>query len=282
MLNARGGIECDLTVTRLEEDRYLLVTGTASGAHDLAWLRSNHRDARVEIRDVTSSLGCLGVWGPASRAILGALSTDDLSNDAFPFMRARRIVVEDVPCLALRVTYVGELGWELYPATEFAARLCDVLLEAGAPHGLIPGGYRAIDSLRIEKGYRAWGTDITPEDDPFAAGLGFAVRTSGRFLGAEALDAAGRPQRILSCLVLEDARLMVLGNEPVFSGEDVVARVTSGGVGYALDASIAYASLPAELSAPGTALAIRVFDRRVPAVVRAAPLWDPAGDRIRA
>ena len=282
MLNARGGIECDLTVTRLEEDRYLLVTGTASGAHDLAWLRSNHRDERVEIRDVTSSLGCLGVWGPASRAIIGALSSDDFSNDAFPFMRARRIVVEDVPCLALRVTYVGELGWELYPPTEFAARLCDVLLEAGAPHGMIPGGYRAIDSLRIEKGYRAWGTDLTPEDDPFAAELGFAVRKSGGFLGAEALDAARRPERLLSCLVLEDARLMVFGNEPVFSGEDVVARVTSGGIGYALDASIAYASLPAELAAPGTELAIRVFDRRVPAVVRSAPLWDPAGDRIRA
>jgi glycine cleavage system aminomethyltransferase T/glycine/D-amino acid oxidase-like deaminating enzyme len=282
LLNARGGIECDLTVTRLDEDRYLLVTGTASGAHDLAWLRTNHRDERVEVRDVTSSLGCLGLWGPEARTILEELTDDDLSNDAFGFMRARRIVVGDVPCLALRVTYVGELGWELYPATEFTARLLDVLLEAGMPFGLIAGGYRAIDSLRIEKGYRAWGADITPEDDPIAAELGFAVRTGGGFIGADALAARDRPERRLSCLVLEDARLMVLGNEPVFAGDEVVARVTSGGIGYAVGASIAFASVPSELAAPGSELAIRVFDRRVPAVVRSAPLWDPAGARIRA
>jgi len=282
LLNRRGGIEADLTVTRREEDRFLLVTGTASGAHDLAWLRANLGDERVAVRDVTAAFGCLGIWGPAARTILADLTPEDLSNVAFGFMRARSIVVEDVPCLALRVTYVGELGWELYPSVEFTSRLLDVLLEAGAPHGLVPAGYRAIDSLRIEKGYRSWGTDITPEDDPHAAGLGFAVRRGGGFLGADALGAEPRPARVLACLVLEDPRLMVLGNEPVFDGEEVVARVTSGGIGYAVGASIAFASVPAAMAEPGSQLAVRVFDRRVPATVRTTPLWDPAGERIRA
>src|SRR5207344_3141985 len=186
---------------------------------------------RVAIRDVTSSLACLGLWGPAARDVLGALTDEDLSDAAFPFMRARWIVAGDSPCWALRVTYVGELGWELYPPSEFAGALWDALLDAGAPHGLRPAGYRAIDSLRIEKGYRAWGADITPEDDPFEAGLGFAVREGGGFTGAEALAAKEEPARRLACLVLEDPRRVALGNEPVFHGHDVVARVTSGGIG---------------------------------------------------
>ncbi len=287
MLNRRGGIECDFTVTRLAEDRFLIVTGTAFGNHDQGWIRKQlpEEDGSARVRDVTASLACLGLWGPRARDILASVSPDHLSNEAFPYMTAREITVADVPCWALRVTYVGELGWELYPSTEFAARLWDTLVEAGAPHGLVPGGYRAIDSLRLEKGYRAWGADITPEENPFEAGLGFAVRLDKAmpFTGKEALErvkAEGAGRR-LRCLTLADPRSMALGNEPVFRGDEVVARVTSGGVGYSVGKSIAYAYLPVELAEVGTSLTVEVFGRRVEAEVAAEPLWDPKGERIR-
>lgn len=286
MLNRRGGIECDLTATRLAPERFLLITGTAFGHHDMGWIRKQLTlEDQVEVRDVTSSLACFGLWGPRARDILSAATAADLSNQAFPYMAQRDIVVGDVPCLALRVTYVGELGWELYPPMEFASALWDALFEAGRPHGMVPAGYRAIDSMRMEKGYRAWGADITPEDDPFQAGLGFAVKPDkGDFTGREALGRAALegPQRRLGCLTLADPRSVALGNEPVFSGERVVARVTSGGVGYAVGRSIAYAYLPADLAAEGTPLAVEVFGERVAAVVAAEPLYDPKGDRIRA
>jgi 4-methylaminobutanoate oxidase (formaldehyde-forming) len=194
-------------------------------------------------------------------------------------------MVGDAPAMALRVTYVGELGWELYAPTEFGAGLFDLLLRAGEPFGIVPAGYRAIDTLRLEKGYLAWGSDLTPEGSPLEAGLAFAVRADGDrdFLGkasVERLREEGVTRR-LATLVLEDPRAMVLGVEPVFHGEEVVARVTSGGPGYAVGVSIALAYLPAALAEPGTELAVRVFDRLVPATVVKAPLWDPANDRIR-
>ena len=167
MLNQRGGIECDFTVTRLAEDRFWIVTGTAFGNHDLGWIRRHApTDGSVEVRDLTSARACLGLWGPAAREIVGSLTDDDLSNDAFPYMTARQISVGNVPVLALRVTYVGELGWELYCPTEFGLALWDALWQAGKAHDLRAGGYRAIDSLRLEKGYRVWSSDITPEDTP--------------------------------------------------------------------------------------------------------------------
>jgi 4-methylaminobutanoate oxidase (formaldehyde-forming) len=284
MLNRRGGIECDLTATRIESDRYLLVTGTAFGNHDIGWIRKQLDDDAVTVRDVTGSKGCFGLWGPRARDILSTVSGDDLSNEAFPYMTAREIVVGDVPCLALRVTYVGELGWELYPDVEFAGTLWDSLVTAGEPFGMMAAGYRAIDSLRLEKGYRAWGADITPEEHPFEAGLGFAVRMDvPGFIGNEAMERllAGGVTRRLSCLTLADARAMTLGNEPVFRSGAVVSRVTSGGLGYTVGASIAYAYLPIELAVPGTTFEVEVFGERVPAAVADEPLWDPKGERIR-
>lgn len=284
MLNRRGGIECDVTVTRVDEDRFRIVTGTAFGNHDLAWIRKQlEPEERVEVRDVTGALACLGVWGPRAREILGALTTADLSNGAFPYMTAREIVVGHAPSVAARVTYVGELGWELYPSVELAPALWDALIDAGRPHGLVPAGYRAIDSLRLEKGYRAWGTDVTPEDTPFEAGLGFAVASGKDFLGREAVERqrAEGLRRRLRCLTLADPRAMCLGNEPVFSGERVVARVTSGGIGYALEVSIAFAYLPVELADTGAELSVEAFGERVPAVVADDPLYDPRGERIR-
>jgi 4-methylaminobutanoate oxidase (formaldehyde-forming) len=282
MLNSRGGIECDFTVTRLADARFFIVTGTAFGRHDLSWLRAHQPGGGVEVRDVTSSFACLGLWGPRARDVLGAVCGDDLS---FRYMRSRSITVGDVPCLALRVTYVGELGWELYAPAEYGLRLWDTLMEAGRPHGLVPGGYRAIDSLRLEKGYRVWGSDITSETDPFSSGLGFAVRTGkAGFLGREAVldfEPDGGDQR-LCCLVLDDPRSVALGNEPVKHGGAVVGRVSSGGLGYSLGVSIAYAWIPKQLAAAGTRLTVEVFGDEVGAEVRAEPLYDPTGERIRA
>ena len=195
MLNPRGGIECDFTVTRLADDRFQIVTGTAFGQHDLAWLRQHApRDGSLHVADVTSQYACYGLWGPRAREILQPLTTADLSSEAFPYMRAQELAIGTVPCLALRVTYVGELGWELYCPTEFGLRLWDALWVAGQEHGLVAAGYKAIDSLRLEKGYRVWGSDITPEDSPFEAGLGFAVKLDkDDFIGRDALVQAGEP-----------------------------------------------------------------------------------------
>jgi len=226
MLNQRGGIECDFTVTRLADDRFRIVTGTAFGRHDLAWIRLHVPDG-VQVDDVTSRYACLGLWGPAARAILQPLTTEELT---FPYMRSRELAVGSVPCLALRVTYVGELGWELYCPVEYGLRLWDTISAAGREHGLVAGGYKAIDSLRLEKGYRVWGSDISPEDTPFEAGLGFAVKLDkGDFIGRDALAGAAEPTRRLACLVLDDPRSVALGSEPVRVGGEIVGRVTSGG-----------------------------------------------------
>jgi glycine cleavage system aminomethyltransferase T/glycine/D-amino acid oxidase-like deaminating enzyme len=283
MLNARGGIECDFTVTRLADERFRIVTGTAFGQHDLAWIRQHAPDdGSVHVADVTSSYACLGLWGPAARTILQPLTSADLSNEAFGYMRARPVDVGHVPCLALRVTYVGELGWELYCATELGLALWDTLWEAGRDHGLVAGGYRAIDSLRLEKGYRVWGADITPEDTPYEAGLGFAVKLDkGDFFGRGALVAAAEPARLLRCVTLADPRSVALGSEPVRADGELVGRVTSGGYGYTVGRSIAYAYLPAALDV-GAQVEIEIFGAWVPGQVAAEPLFDPRGERIRA
>jgi 4-methylaminobutanoate oxidase (formaldehyde-forming) len=282
MLNARGGIECDFTVARLAEERFRIVTGTAFGQHDLSWIRQHvPADGSVHVADVTSQHACLGLWGPASRELLQPLTTADLSHDAFGYMTAQEIAVGPVPCLAVRVTYVGELGWELYCPSEYGARLWDVLWEGGRAHGLVAGGYKAIDSLRLEKGYRVWGADITPEDTPFEAGLEFAVKLDkGDFTGRAAVATAQEPARRLRCLVLADPRAVALGSEPVRVGDDLVGRVTSGGYGYTVGSSIAYAYLPAGHDV-GAEVAVEIFGDWVDGIVAAEPLYDPEGARVR-
>ena len=283
LLNPRGGVECDLTVTRLSDDRFRIVTGTAFGLHDLTWIRSHVADDEsVEVEDVTSSYGCLALWGPEARAIISPLTDADMSADGFRYLRARNLNVGPVPCLAQRVTFVGELGWELYCPVEYTATLWDTILDQGRPRGLVPGGYRAIESLRLEKGYRVWGSDVTPSDTPFEAGLGFAVRMDkGDFLGRQALVAAGDPARRLVCLVLDEPGALVLGSEPVRVDGRPVGRVTSGGYGYTTGRSIAYAYLPVAHSAVGRRVEIAVFDRIIGAEVVAEPLFDPSGERLR-
>jgi 4-methylaminobutanoate oxidase (formaldehyde-forming) len=285
MLNRRGGIECDLTVTRLAPDRYLVVTGTAFGQHDLGWLRRHlPDDGSVRVEDVSSSRVCFGLWGPRARDLLAPLTTDDVTGDGFPYLDARPIAVGSVPCLALRVTYVGELGWELYAPVEFGAALWDTLWEAGREHGLVGAGYRAIDALRIEKGYRVWSSDITPAETPYEAGLGFAVSLDkeAEFIGRDALVAtrAAGPRKRLRCLVLDEPRAVCLGNEPVRVGGEIVGRVTSGGYGFAVERSIAYAYLPPDATI-GTHGEIDVFGEWIGFEAVREPLWDPGGERIR-
>jgi 4-methylaminobutanoate oxidase (formaldehyde-forming) len=286
MLNARGGIECDFTVTRLAADRFLIVTGTAFGNHDLGWIRGHApEDGTVVVADVTSSRACFGLWGPRARDILSGVTRDDVSDAGFPYLTAREITVGSVPVLALRVTYVGELGWELYPPMEYGLTLWDTLWEAGRGHGLVAGGYRAIDALRIEKGYRAWSSDITPEETPYEAGLAFAVALDkGDFIGHHALVAAraAGPQKRLRCLVLDDPRSVALGNEPVRVGGRIVGRVTSGGYGFSVERSIAFAYLPVADAAIGTRGDVEVFGDWIGFEVAREPLWDPDGARIRA
>ncbi|MFC6237484.1 GcvT family protein [Longivirga aurantiaca] len=294
-LNASGGIECDFTVTQLDAQVFLIVTGTAFANHDAAWIRTQarHLEADVRITDVTGAWACFGIWGPKTREVLAALTPQSLENDDFPFLAMRETTVGDVPVRMVRVTFVGELGWELYCPAEYGANLWRTVWEAGGSHGIVAGGYRAIDSLRLEKGYRVWGADIDPAHSPYEAGLGFCVRLGkeGGFLGRDALVAqkeAGVTQR-LACLVLDGTKAVALGNEPVrLPDGDVLGRITSGGLGYSLGASIAFVYLPVgrdggtDLTADGTRLQVGIFGEWVGATVRTDPLYDPRSERVRA
>ncbi len=285
MLNEGGGIECDFTVTRLGVERFRIVTGTAFGQHDLFWIRDHApSDGSVQVEDVTSAYACIGLWGPLARRILQPLTLTDLESPAFPFMSARELAVGSVPCLALRVTYVGELGWELYCPAEFGLRLWDTVWGAGQAHGLVAGGYKAVDSLRLEKGYRVWGADIGPEVDPYQAGLGFCVKLDkGDFIGRPAvLKARESPAATrLACLVLDDPRSVALGSEPVRIAGVTAGRVTSGGYGYSVGRSIAYALVPTGAQA-GTPVEVEIFGTWVPGQITEEPLFDPKGQRVRA
>jgi 4-methylaminobutanoate oxidase (formaldehyde-forming) len=281
MLNARGGIECDFTVTRVADELFSIVTGTAFGNHDREWIRRHlPDDGSVEVRDVTPAWACFGLWGPRARDVLAPLTTQPLSNDDFPYMTARSITVGDVPVRALRVTYVGELGYELYCPAEYGEALWRALWEAGRPHGLVAGGYRAIDSLRVEKGYRVWGADITPDETPYEGGVGFTVKNEKDFLGREALVNA-EPRKRLACITLDDRRSVALGNEPVRVGGEIAGRVTTGGYGYTVERSIAYAYLPPNHAQPGMPVEVDIFGEWIAGQVADEPLFDPDGERVR-
>ncbi len=286
MLNERGGIECDFTVTRVAQELFSIVTGTAFGNHDLSWIRRHApQDGSVRCVDVTSRWSCFALWGPRAPDILQPLTADPLD---FGYMQMRELAVGDVPARALRVTFVGELGWELYCPSEYGAGLWRTLWQAGHEHGLIAGGYRAIDSMRLEKGYRVWAADITADENPFEAGLGFCVKkTTGEFNGAKALGiapdgerAVEPPSRRLRCIVLEDPRSVALGNEPVRIDGEIVGRVTSGGYGYTVERSIAYAYVPSELTF-GTAVDVDIFGQWITGEIAREPLFDPKGERVR-
>jgi 4-methylaminobutanoate oxidase (formaldehyde-forming) len=284
-LNKRGGIECDFTVNRLAQDRFFIVTGTAFGQHDMSWLSLNMpEDGTVSIEDVSSNYACLGMWGPKARTILEKVTMDDVSNAGFPYMTSKRMNVGDVPVIASRVTYVGELGWEFYCPMEYGLRLWDTLWEAGQSEGLVAGGYKAIDTLRLEKGYRYWSGEISPDYTPYEAGLGFAVKLDKpSFIGKDALvkqKAEGIKSKLCT-ITLNDDRTIVMGKEPIRAGDKLVSWVASGGFGYSVNKSIAYAYLPMEYAKAGTKLEIECFGEQVSAEVTQAVLWDAKGERVR-
>ncbi|MDQ0473753.1 GcvT family protein [Labrys wisconsinensis] len=291
MLNAKGGIEADLTVSRLAPDAYYIVTGTGFATHDLDWIARNipaGLDARVA--DVTSQNAVLVLMGPRSRDILSAVSEDDVSNAAFPFGSVRRLRVAGAPVLALRVTYVGELGWELHVPTEFAVSVYEALTAAGAPHGLANAGYRAIESLRLEKGYRAWGAEIGPDHTPDMAGLSWAVKLKKDipFLGREALEAQRRKPlpRLMAGFLVDDPDVVLLGRETIYRDGRRCGWLASGGFGYTLGKGVGYGYVrdPAGVDADYVLAGryeLEVATERVPATVFLAPPYDPGMARVK-
>ncbi len=245
MLNSRGGIECDLTVARLAEDHFYIVTGTGFRTHNLAWIADHVRpglDARLT--DVTENWGTLSLMGPASRVILTAICDDDIGNAGFPFGHARTIALAGHPVRALRVTYVGELGWELHVPMTAIGEVFDALVEAGREHGMALAGYRALESLRLEKGYRAWSSDITPNDNPFEAGLGWAVKLKSNqpFLGREACDRAlqSAPRKMFAGFTTEREDIVLVGRETILRDGKFAGYLTSGGYGYTVGKPIGF------------------------------------------
>jgi 4-methylaminobutanoate oxidase (formaldehyde-forming) len=212
------------------------------------------------------------------------VSEDDFSNEAFPYLTAQHVTIGNIPVLALRVTYVGELGWEIYAPMEYGLKLWDTLWEAGQPLGMLAAGYRAIDSLRLEKGYRYWSADIHSEYNPYEAGLGFAVKLQkGDFLGREALERikAQGVTRKLSCFIIDDPAAVALGGEPLLDGERVLGFVTSAGYGYTVRQSIVYGYLPVEYAVPGTRVELQLFGVLYGATVMKEPLYDPKNEKIK-
>jgi 4-methylaminobutanoate oxidase (formaldehyde-forming) len=242
MLNAHGGIEADLTVTRLTSDAFLVVTSASASTHNSHWIRRHLGAARAVLTDVTSSEAVLGVMGPRSRELLARLTDADLSNAGFPYLSSREVWLASAPVRAARVTYVGELGWELYVPTEFAGAVYDAVVAAGDGLGLRHAGYHAMDSLRIEKAYRSWGHDLGCEDSPLEAGLGFAVRFDKRagFSGRDALLAQREKPfaRRLLVFVLDDPEPLLYHDEPIWRDDVLVGRIASGAYGHTLGRSI--------------------------------------------
>lgn len=282
MCDVRGGVRSDVTVARLDQQRFQVA---CNGPQDLAWMRQNIGEREhVFIHETTAGTCGIGLWGPRAREVLQPLCDADLSNEAFPYLSARQIYVGEVPVLALRVSYVGELGWELYTSADYGLRLWDLLWQAGQPAGIIAAGRGAFDSLRLEKGYRLWGNDMHTEYTPYEAGIGFTVKLDkGEFIGREALQAAKAqgPRRKLSCLVFDDPTVIVLGKEPILIDGQIVGYVTSANFGYTVGKSIAYGYLPPEQAKPGSRVEIEYFGERYPATVAKDPLFDPKGERLR-
>ncbi len=292
MLNARGGIECDLTVARLDGDRFYITTGTGFATHDFDWIRRNI-PAGLEARllDVTSSRAVLSLMGPRARDVLSAVTREDVSNEAFPFRTVRDVRIAGIPVLALRLSYVGELGWELHVPAEGAVTVYDSLVAAGAPHGLANAGYRAIESLRLEKGYRAWGADIGPDYTPLEAGLvgGVKLASDSPFLGREALRAqrdAG-VGKLLAGFTVADPAVVLLGRETIFRDGERVGWLASGGWGYTVGSNIGYgyvrraAGVDADYVMSGS-YELEVATERVACDVFLKPLYDPDGARLKA
>jgi len=291
MLNSRGGIECDLTVAQLADDHFYIVTGTGFRTHDFAWIREHIRPGLdATLSDVTEQWGTLSLMGPASRSILARLTDADVSNAGFPFGAVREITIAGAKVRALRVTYVGELGWELHVPIAAIGTVFDALMEAGHGEGIVPAGYRAIESLRLEKGYRAWGADITPNDSPFHAGLGWAVKLKSNedFIGRAASEAiASRPLvKMLAGFTTEREDVVLAGRETILRNGEFAGYLTSGGYGYTVGRPVGYGYVrqaggvdEAYLKAGEYELV--VAKDVVKARIHLEPLHDPANLRVK-
>ncbi|MGD2061473.1 MAG: FAD-dependent oxidoreductase, partial [Acidimicrobiia bacterium] len=287
--NDHGGIEADLTVTRLDESEYFVVTAAASATRDEAWLRRRSRGHAVTISDVTTELAVLGIMGPHARALLAQLTSADLSNSHFPFGTARDIEIAGHRVRALRLSYVGELGWELYVSWGDAPALYDAIVEAGESHGLRHAGYHAMNTLRLEAGYRHWGHDITDQDTPLEAGLGFAVAwEKPSFIGREALMAQRerpRTKRLIQ-FRLEDPDRLLYHDEPIYRDGDLVGRTSSGMWSYVEGRCLAmgYLGHPAGVTEEwldAGSFEIEVATERIPATASIRSFYDPHNERVR-
>jgi len=291
-LNARGGVEADLTISRLADQEYLVVTPAFTHTHVESWIRENiPADAACTLTDVTSAYVMLNVQGPNSRALLGKLCSDDLSNQAFPFATVRDLEIGYQIAKALRISYTGELGWELYIRTEYALPVYDALIEAGSEFGLRHCGYHALNSLRIEKGYREWSHDMGPEDSLLDAGLGFtcAWDKPGGFIGREALlkrREAGPLRRRIVSFLFEDPEPLLYHNEPIYRDGELASHSTSAGYGHTLGGAMAIAYLQREAGVDADYVSsgryeIEVNGKRYAAKASLAPFYDPKNLRIR-
>ena len=281
-LDERGGIVADITVTRLGEERFRVVTGAGAVDSDLGWLHLGRRDedGPVEIRDRTDEVAVIGIWGPQAREVLQAVTEDDVSTEALPFRRAKDIAIGGAPVLAQRITYVGELGFELYVERDWAVQVWDRFMAAGDRHGIVPGGYRVLDSLRLEKGYRYFGADLTSGDTPLEAGLGFCVSWDKDFLGRQALEGAEPTRRLRTLLVGNERYETVYGGEAIHADGSVVGRVRSAGYGFTVGRNIALGYVPAAFQ-EGVEVGIEVFGELVAAKIARDTLYDPENERVR-
>ncbi|KAJ5183694.1 NAD dehydrogenase [Penicillium capsulatum] len=282
LLNSDGGIRGDIFVSRLSDQAFQI---GANSATELAYLsREARRQGQwVQGRDITGSTCCIGLWGPRARDVISTVSTDDFSNRAFPYFHVKNATINGIPVTALRKSYVGELGWEIQTSAEYGPRLWDTIFQAGKIHGLIAAGRAAFNALRLEKGYRTYGTDMTSEHNPYEAGVSNAIRASKweDYVGRYALDRLSQqvPTRRLRCLTIDDGRSMVLGKEPVFYRGKPVGYITTAAFGYTVRKPIAYAWLPAQVS-QGQGVEVEYFGRRIKATVAAEPLYDPDMKRL--
>ncbi|GAB5460533.1 GcvT family protein [Hoeflea alexandrii] len=292
LLNTRGGIEADLTVARLADDRFYIVTGTGFRTHDLAWIREHIAEgADVRIEDITEAHGTLSLMGPHARDVLEKITSADVSNTAFPFGHVREIDIAGHTVRALRVTYVGELGWELHMPIGATGEIFDALMQAGKPWDIRPVGYRALESLRLEKGYRAWGSDITPNDTPHEAGLGWAVRRNSNtgFVGQQALATiTGQPlKKRFAGFVIDDPDAVLVGRETILRNGQPVGYLTSGGYGYTIGKSVGYGYVRNEDGVSNDFLEdgdyeLVIATERFPARIGLKPFIDPANARVKA
>ena len=292
LLNTRGGIEADLTVARLAEDRFYIVTGTGFRTHDLGWI-ADHIDPAFDAKltDVTEQFGTLSLMGPRARDVLAAVTQANVSSVAFPFGHVREIAIAGHTVRAMRVTYVGELGWELHIPMAGLGDAFDALMNEGARHGIKLAGYRALESLRLEKGYRAWGSDITPNDTPFEAGLGWAVKLKKNidFMGRRAIEAfSSKPlTKRLATFTIDDPSVVLLGRETILRNGNPVGYLTSGGYGYTLGKGIGLGYVRNADGVSDDFLASGDYElvvamERTPAKIHLGPLYDPEAERVKA